>query len=280
MRKGNINIQKNELKIVCNLIANVDKHDKELTIKQIELKNLGFTDKEFNNHTYLNQLCNDLLSKPFKIPNTRMWVNWFSMLEPKEGIINYSFSEHLKPFLIDLKEQFTTYYLSNILKLTSSYSINIYELLKQLENIGFRKIEISEFRELLSIPKSYQFVHIKELLEKVSQDLEEHTDIKFNHTFIKTGRSFTHINFKILKNVEDKKIQDFIKEVRKNYVNQKIMTVKVFKKIQDISVNPTGKLYCLTNPDLSFDSKESQKLWDYFFENKDKLAPYTASLFN
>lgn len=279
--KGKYKYSKNELKMVCNLIAKVEKTDKDFQVKTIQLKDLGFTDKEFNNHTYLNELCNELLTKPFRIPNTKTWVNWFSSLTPKDGVINYSFDPHLKPFLLELKEQFTSYYLSNVLRLKSSYSINIYELLKQLENVGFRKFEMLEFRELLGIPKSYLLVNIKRLLEKVKTDLEENTDIKFTYTLEKNGRKFTHINFKIYKNSDnDKNIKAFIKEVRKNYVNQEIMKIKAFNKVVIISVNPQGKLYALDDRNMKFDSKESQKIWNHFFENQDKLQPYTTSLFS
>lgn len=279
--KGKYKYSKNELKLICSLIANIKKEDKEINQKTINLKDLGFTTDEFNNHTYLNELCNDLLSKPFRIPNTKKWVNWFSMLEPIEGVINYKFVEDLRPYLLELKEQFTSYYLENVLKLKSSYSINIYELLKQLEGIGFRKFEIEEFKELLAIPDSYKFSNLKNLLEKVKQDLEENTDIKFTYSLEKQGRKFQHINFKILKNKDNENdIKNFIKSVRKNYVNQAIFTpIGIRKKSYIMSVNQEGKLYALDDRNLILDAEESQKIWDYFYQNKHKLLPYTSSLF-
>lgn len=279
--KGKYKYSKNELKLICSLIANIKKEDKEIGQKTILLKDLGFTAEEFNNHSYLNELCNDLLSKPFRIPNTKKWVNWFSMLEPTLGQINYKFVEDLKPYLMELKEQFTSYYLDNVLKLSSSYSINIYELLKQLEGVGYRKFEMQEFRELLTIPESYKFSNIKNLLETVSKDLENNTDIKFTYNFEKVGRKFTHVNFKILKNKENENdIKEFIKSVRKNYVNQAIYTeIGIRKKPYIISVNPAGKLYALSDPNLKLDAEESQKIWNFFYENRTKLLPYTSSLF-
>ena len=49
---------------------------------------------------------------PFKIPNSKYWVNWFSALAFENGVIEYRFDPALKPFLLNLKENFTSYYLT------------------------------------------------------------------------------------------------------------------------------------------------------------------------
>jgi len=276
--KGKYKYSKNELKIICSLISNVKKEDKDFTIKEIELSSLGFTDKEFNNHTYLNDLCDDLLSKPFTIPNTKKKVNWFSLLEPENGILSYRFDPSLKEHLLDLKGHFTSYYLSNVLRLNSSYSIHIYELLKQLEGVGFRKFDLQEFRELLSIPKTYKLSNIRNLIEKSQLNIIEKTDLRFTYDFIKVGRSFKYINFKILKNKNNSNdFKTFIKSVRKNYVNQLILIGNFNKEEKSLSVNGDGKLYYLDDR-KAIDSKTSTKIWDFLFENQEKMKRYTKSL--
>lgn len=276
--KGKYKYSKNELKIICCLISKVKKSDKEFEEKQMDLSLLGFSDKEFNNHTYLDTLCNDLLSKPFKIPNTKKMVNWFSMLEPEKGVLNYRFEPSLKSHLLDLKEHFTTYYLSNVLRLSSSYSIHIYELLKQLEGKGYRKFKMEDFRELLSIPKSYKLSNIRNLLDKVEIDITEKTDLKFSFDFEKVGRSYKYINFKIIKNKNNSNdFKTFVKSVRTNYVNQLILKGNFNNEVKSLTVNNLGKLYYLDDR-KEIDSKTSKKIWDYLFENQSKLQKYTKSL--
>ena len=70
-----------------------------------------------------------------------------------------------------LKDNFTKYNISNILKLRSSYSIQVFELLAQYKVIGNRTISIKEFREVLSIPTTYKDNHIKALLETIQKVL-------------------------------------------------------------------------------------------------------------
>jgi plasmid replication initiation protein len=265
--------------MICCLISEVKKDEKDFFIKTFELKKLNFKNDEFNNHTYLNELCQDLLSKPFLIPNSKKWVNWFSSLEVCNGVINYNFEPSLKPYLLELKENFTSYYLNNILSLSSSYSIHMYELLKQLEKVGFRKFLIEELKEILVIPNSYQFVHFKNLMEKIKEDLKK-TDLKIDYELIKEGRSFKYINFKIINNDDNlNDLRVFIKFVRVNYINQLIIVGKVKNSPKSISVNGNGKLYYLDDR-KEIDNKESKKIWEFLFKNQNLIQPFTKSLFD
>ncbi len=277
--KGKYKYSKNELKLICCLISEVKKDEKDFNVKSFELKKLNFNSDEFNNHTYLNELCQDLLSKPFLIPNSKKWVNWFSSLEVLNGVINYNFEPSLKPYLLELKENFTSYYLNNILSLSSSYSIHMYELLKQLEKVGFRKFSIDELRDILIIPNSYQFVHFKNLMEKIKEDLKK-TDLNVDYELIKEGRRFKYINFRIITsetNLND--LRGFIKFIRVNYVNQLIIVGKVKNNPKSISVNSGGKLYYLDDR-KEIDNKESKKIWDFLFNNQNLIQPFTKSLFD
>lgn len=276
--KGKYKYSKNELKLICCLISEVKKDEKDFFIKSFELKKLNFKNEEFNNHTYLNELCQDLLSKPFLIPNSKKWVNWFSSLEVCNGVINYNFEPSLKPYLLELKENFTSYYLNNILSLSSSYSIHMYELLKQLEKVGFRKFLIEELKDILIIPSSYQFVHFKNLMEKIKEDLKK-TDLNVDYELIKEGRKFKYINFKIITNENNlNDLRVFIKFIRVNYVNQLIIVGKVKNIPKSISVNSSGKLYYLDDR-KEIDNKESKKIWSFLFENQKLIQPFTKSLF-
>lgn len=128
--------------------------------------------------------------------------------------IDVSFHPEMKPFLLSLKSKFTIYDVRNILKLPSSYSIRIYELLKQYEKIGRRKFELQELKEIIGVieeidnngRKSYKdnyplFGNFKQrVLLKSQRDLKKSTDIEFTFEQKKTGRKVTHIIFEIFAN--------------------------------------------------------------------------------
>jgi len=201
--KGKTRYNKNELKLICNLVSKIKPSDSNLETKSISLKELGFVLENTKNHNQYDRYFEELLSKPFKLPKEfgSYWVNWFSALKYENGVIEYAFDERLKPFLLKLKDNFTQYKLYNILNLSSSYSIHIYELLKHLETAKNTTIKLKDLREILNIPNSYNNADIKRLLNNTQTDLQKNTDISFNFTFNKQGRSFYSINFFISKNI-------------------------------------------------------------------------------
>ncbi len=194
--------ERNELKLICFLISNIDnKREKNFETKFMNLNELNFSEEEITNKEYIIKLCMSIMSKPFKIE--KGIYNWFSALEYEEGIIQYRFDPALKPFLLDLKDNFTRYQINDVLKLRSSYSIQAFELLTQYKKIGSRTITIEEFREILCIPTTYKNNHIKALLETIKKDLQENTKVEFNFEIEKLGRKFNKITFEIKDNYEN-----------------------------------------------------------------------------
>lgn len=140
--------------------------------------------------------------------------------EPGDGeFIDMSFHPKMKPFLLELREKFTMYDVRNILKLPSSYSIRIYELLKQYEKIGRRKFEIGELKRIIGAieertvrGKKVENDHYplygnfrQRVLLKAQKDLKEYTDISFTFDPIKKGRKYHWLIFHISSNIPKKK---------------------------------------------------------------------------
>jgi len=125
--------------------------------------------------------------------------------EYKNGIFKFRFSERIQKLLVNLKECFTAYKLVNIRPLKSTYSIRIYELLKQYETFGFRKFEIGELKKLLSCEGKYEgkfgYAGFKKKVLIVAQHeiKEKSCDIYFTFEEIKCVRSVKWINFIIHK---------------------------------------------------------------------------------
>lgn len=126
-----------------------------------------------------------------------------SFVEEKAAkYLDISFHPDMKPFLLQLQSQYLMYDVRNILKLQSSFSIRIYELLKQYETIGKRQIKIQELKEMLDVVDKYPlYGNFKQrVVVKAQEDLEAYTDIKFTFEEVKTGRSVTSLIFTILPN--------------------------------------------------------------------------------
>ncbi|QNK84551.1 replication initiation protein [Aliarcobacter cryaerophilus] len=198
--KGKYQYSVNQLKLVCHLIANIKPNEEDFETKYIALKELGFVDENSENYTYFKEEFVRLLEMPFKIPNSKYWVNWFSALAFENGVIEYRFDPALKPFLLNLKENFTSYHLSNVMNLKSNYAILTFELLAQARNQGYRNITIKEYRELLKIPDSYLNADILRLIKKVQKEIKDRTNLQFDFAFKKMGKAFHSINFVVKNN--------------------------------------------------------------------------------
>jgi Initiator Replication protein len=125
--------------------------------------------------------------------------------------VDISFHPKMKPFLLQLQTQFLMYDVRNILQLQSSYSVRIYELLKQYEKIGKRTFSIDDLKETLAVMDKYPlYANFKQrIIIKAQEDLAAYTDIRFTFEEVKKGRSIHSIVFTIKSNksiVEERKL--------------------------------------------------------------------------
>jgi hypothetical protein len=243
----------------------------------------------------IEEALEDLLKNPLKIPLDKehtkfLMTNWVSSAVYDTGQISFMIDKRLKPFLLEIKEKFLKYRLENILSLRSSYSIRLYEILKdwyemysRYGNKAEKIVKLEDFREILEVPKSYRFNNIKvQILEKAKSELAEHTDILFDYEEIKTGRKVTHLKFIIRPNPKntqqtDNRMQDAYFSSRKNFVSllrQKYSgTGKFFgwKTINDktfwLGMDKDGLAYGTAGEEIrDFNSVESAKIYDLWLK--------------
>ena len=125
--------------------------------------------------------------------------------------IRFMIHPHLKPFLLNLKNNYLSYDIKNILTLKSSYSLRLYELLKHKYNqqIKHRKnpiitfsMDLQELKNIFQVPISYTIINIKtHILEKSKCEFSKKTDIFFDYELSKKyGGRFDTVIFSIGKN--------------------------------------------------------------------------------
>ncbi|MDW0110946.1 replication initiation protein [Sporosarcina aquimarina] len=129
-------------------------------------------------------------------------TNWVASQRYKkgEGVIVLSFSPYLKPYLLQLKNQFTSYKLSNILSLGSGYSIRLYELMKKWQHLGKWECPVEELKPRIgAVAKShsaYGNFKSKALLPAI-EEVNEKTDLHISFKELKIGRKIERIEFTI-----------------------------------------------------------------------------------
>ena len=133
--------------------------------------------------------------------------------------VTIQFSEHIMPYLINLKAEFTQYKISELQKLNSKYSIILYRWLsmnynqyehysnkggrreEQVESYRNPTISIRELREMTDTVNEYQrFTNFsRKILDLPLKEINAHTSFNVSYDKVKKGRSVDSIVFHITK---------------------------------------------------------------------------------
>jgi plasmid replication initiation protein len=181
-----------ESKILLFVISLIQPDHDEINLHRFKVKDLiDFLNLKTNNYDEIRNTVRSLQSKILTInkeDGSLLDINWMSSAEYfKGGDIEVELSIKLSPYLLQLKEQFISYKLFNILNLSSVYSIRFYEFLKKYERIGEKTYTINELKKIFQIENEYKlYGHFKtRVLDNAQRDLKENTDIYFTYTEIK-----------------------------------------------------------------------------------------------
>lgn len=203
-----------ETRVFTKLVSLIQPGDADFKRYKLHIKDLvqffGVNDNDA--YVKIKAVPDSLLKKVVTIPYTENGeerllktglIAQATIPKKKEGYIELSFHPDLKPYLLQLKRTFLSYDIRNVLKISSVYSIRIYELLKQYETLGYREFNLEELKVILGVSDKYKlYGHFKSrIIMKAQEDLQEHTDIIFSFREIKKGRKVIAILFEINANI-------------------------------------------------------------------------------
>ncbi len=206
-----------ETRIFSTVLAQIGRNDEDFQVYRIYLRDII---KEFginngNAYDLLREAADNLMNKKFfldyegdgaerkKVYHIIRSVDYMTKLkeESKRGLNEYvdvSIDPDMKPLLLQLKAQFTTYDIRNIIKFKSGYTVRIYELLKQYEGIGHRKIAVENLKEAFEITEEYPLFanFYQKVIEPAHRDINEHTDLEITDIEkIKEGKKVVALRF-------------------------------------------------------------------------------------
>jgi len=228
-------------RILLIIASRIQPKDENFKLYQFNTKDiidiLGLSRSSGSYYTQIRNIVNDLQTKTLTIKTKDRETNFTWVITsdyfPKQGFFQIELHPKLKPYFLELKDKFTQYRLENVLKLNSSYSIRMYELLKQYESIRTRRFGVEELKELLAIePGKYkQYGHFKSKILLHSQEqIEKHTDLRFEFKEIKTGRKITKLEFFIKSKKGDAPVIDMNNdEINDNLIELGISLVQIQK---------------------------------------------------
>lgn len=231
-----------EQKIILTLASTVQPQDEEF--KPYKFRIADFMElldiKDKSRYSEIPKITKGLMKKVFEIREGKTLIQtaWLSgaFYEEGSGEVELTFSSYLKPYLLQLKEQFTKYQLKNVLFMKSKYAPRLYEILKcnEFKQQGHVEIEIEELKKLLKIENKYPKYNDfkRKVIEQTQKELKEISDISFTFDEIKTGRKVTSLRFYINKNnIENKFILPSEEILPKEVEDNSSLEVKEVKNI-------------------------------------------------
>lgn len=198
-----------EMDIVFALISMIRKDDRPGTVYSFHIQDLNALSGREWNYQRLMQSASKLRGREYHFEDEHKIIQAgvlaSSVYLKGDGTLELEISERMRPYLIDLKSNFTSYHLHSVFKLTSKYAKRIYQICSQWKDIGETKpYTIDEFKIMLFLkdpkgiePEQYaKFSTLKKyVLDIAVAQINEHTDLQIEYNLTKKGRSYDKIRF-------------------------------------------------------------------------------------
>jgi plasmid replication initiation protein len=219
VRKANDLIQKSRFdlslqqqKVILYLISKISPYDKDFQTYEFNIKEFcqvcGIDYQSGRNYEALKDQIKRIADKSIwiRIPEKKeqTLIRWIEKPRIKEnsGIVEIKLDEDLKPYLLQLRQNFTQYELIYTLCFNSKYTIRLYELIKSIQYDELkpyeREYDLDEFKDLLGASSYKAYHHFKErVLDRAVTEINEHSDKNIEYALIKSGKKVIGIRLKI-----------------------------------------------------------------------------------
>ncbi|SJM90824.1 replication initiation protein [Crenothrix polyspora] len=195
-----------EQRLILSMIAKIQPDDADFTEYRINVKEfasfLGLDQKSIYRgfHAIQKSIVSRVLV--FYEDDGPLAIGWVSSAKylDGEGAVLLSFDPKLKPYLLQLKGNFTSCRLEMLLSFKSQYTMRVYNLLKQYEHLKTREIKIEVLREILGLRVDLhpEYSNFKlNIIKPVQKELKAKSDLSFEFDEIKYGRRVGAIRFHI-----------------------------------------------------------------------------------
>lgn len=202
IQKTRYSLSVEEQKIILYALSKISKDDvalHDMTFDILEFSRLcGLEGKAY---ARVKETFTRLQEKSFWIEidkDTESCVHWFSKIHMKKrsGKVIVRFHEDLVPYILQLKNCFTSFSIYPTLAMKSKYSIRLYELLKSYEAIGDWWFTVEDFKKKLDATNYSLFGSLKQkVIDVAAKEINLYSDLDVSWKPIKEGRKVVKIAF-------------------------------------------------------------------------------------
>ena len=202
IQKSRFNLSLQQQKIVLYLISQIMPQDDDFKLYSFTIPEFcrvcGITVDSGKNYQDVKNAIKEIADKSLwiRLPNGKSTlVRWIEKpyIDDKSGVIDIRLDADMKPYLLQLKENFTEYEIIYTLHFKSKYSIRLYELCKSIHYNDLeeyhRRYSIEELRQLLGAESYTVFKDFRRrVLEPAIDEINEYSDKEVNYQTITQGR--------------------------------------------------------------------------------------------
>lgn len=207
IRNVRYSLSEQEQKIIIFIISQIGKDDTELNTIRVRLRDyceIAGIEYSGGSISHLKDTIKNIADKSWWIKdnadkeNLFRWIDTASLDGETAEII---LSQSLKPFVLQLKENFTKYEMIEVLGLRGKYTIRLYELFRSYLWLGKWRVKVTDLRDLIQCDKYKAFKEFNRNILKYSiEEINKYSGIEVSYLTIKKGRTIEEIEF----NIEEK----------------------------------------------------------------------------
>lgn len=119
------------------------------------------------------------------------------IITPKEGIVTVKLSEDLRPYLLELKNNFTSYQSNEVYDFETRCSVWFYDNIASYANVKSWTVSLDEIRkQTMKNYPAYKDLH-RRVIAPAIKDINEHSSYNITYTTLKAGRKVDSLKFYI-----------------------------------------------------------------------------------
>lgn len=211
IQKSRYDLSTQEQKLLLYIISKIKPTDTSLSELDFDLRELCEVcglQAHGQNYDNFRTVAQSLRDKSFwlETKSTITLVSWVSKVKiyKSDTRVTVSLDKDLEPYLLQLRESFTTYELEYILGMKSKYAIRLYELMKSYVHIGEYSTTVEDLKLTLQTPEYEIYNNFKvKVIDKALSEINALTDITVTYAPVRQNRKIVSLNFLISRKKPD-----------------------------------------------------------------------------